>query len=372
MGVRRLLLQSSGDGLSSPSERPSAWQPLTGPPRTRSERRAERYCPIAWQARILGLAVTAAGVACVAAALARPWRGRLRLVQDLFTPQITSLAAGAVALAGLALILVGRGVAQRRRLAFYITVRLYRSGAPDAVHRRRGGHRRGIVFAGRAADAQRPPGRQPHPQRGVRTQILREGELDRELRRALLDVAAAQRREFREFGFSMALGDVLTGAHPGCMLVVCRDRAGVPIAFQRYIPCRRGHALSLDAMRRLPRAPGGVNERMIVEVLAWANANGASEVSLNFAAFRSLFEEDAELQPGQAMEAWLMRRMEGRFGIQMDSLRRFNAKFGPRWIPRYLAYRSPAHLPAIGLAALSAEGFLPFDHSRAAETSAVG
>ena len=64
-----------------------------------------------------------------------------------------------------------------------------------------------------------------------------------------------------------------------------------------------------------------------------------------------------------------MRRMGGRFGIQMDSLRRFNTKFGPRWVPCFLIYRSPAHLPAIGLAALSAEGFLPFDHGRAAETS---
>jgi lysyl-tRNA synthetase, class II len=56
--------------------------------------------------------------------LPRPWRGRLRLVQELFTPQITCLAAGAVALAGLALILVGRGVAQRRRFAFYLTAGL--------------------------------------------------------------------------------------------------------------------------------------------------------------------------------------------------------------------------------------------------------
>jgi lysyl-tRNA synthetase, class II len=67
-----------------------------------------------------------------------------------------------------------------------------------------------------------------------------------------------------------------------------------------------------------------------------------------------------------------MRRIEGRFGIQMDSLCRFNAKFVPRWVPRFLIHRSPAHLPAIGLAALRAEGFLPFDQGRAAETSPTG
>ena len=66
----------------------------------------------------------------------------------------------------------------------------------------------------------------------------------------------------------------------------------------------------------------------------------------------------------KAARAWLLRGMEGRFGIQMDTLRRFNAKFCPRWVPRYLVYRSTRDLPAIGLAALSAEGFLPFDAAR--------
>ena len=198
----------------------------------------------------------------------------------------------------------------------------------------------------------------------VTTELWREGELDARLRDELFAVAAAQRRTFREFGFSMALGDLLSGHYPECLVIVCRDRTGQPVAFERYVPCRAGRALSLDAMRRLPDAPNGVHERMIVELVRWGHAHGVEEVSLNFAAFRSLLDEDSQLAPAQAAEAWFVRRMEGRFGLQLDTLRRFNAKFAPRWVPRHVVYRALADLPAIGLAALSAEGFLPFDLTR--------
>lgn len=104
---------------------------------------------------------------------------------------------------------------------------------------------------------------------------------------------------------------------------------------------------------------------MIVDTIDWALRHHADVVSLNFAAFRSLLERDADLSAAESVGAWLVRRLEGHFGIQMDSLRRFNAKFQPVWTPRYLVYRSRADLPAIGLAALSAEGFLGLDLGRA-------
>lgn len=199
---------------------------------------------------------------------------------------------------------------------------------------------------------------------GVTTRILRERELDPVLREALLDVAATQRGDFREFGFSMALGELLSGEDRDCVIAVSRGADGQPVAFQRYVPCRRGAALSLDAMRRRPDAPNGVHERMIVDTVAWAREHDVAEISLNFAAFRSLFDTETDLAPVQAAAAKLLRRMDGTLGIQIDTLRRFNAKFEPRWVRRHLVFRGAADIPAIGLAALSAEGFLPFDRRR--------
>jgi len=199
---------------------------------------------------------------------------------------------------------------------------------------------------------------------GISTRMYREADIAADLRRQLLAVDQAQHGDARETGFSMALGDLLNGVYPDCQVIVAIDRSGHAVAFQRYVACRGGRALSLDTMRRSPSAPGGVNERMITDVIAWARDHGVGEVSLNFAAFRYLLEPGADLPAGQAVSAWLLRRMEGHFGIQMDSLRRFNAKFQPRWVPRYLIYPSRSQLPAIGLAVLSAEGFLPFDEGR--------
>jgi len=197
---------------------------------------------------------------------------------------------------------------------------------------------------------------------GVTTEVVREGEIDANLRRRLQRLAAEQRAGDREYGFSMALGDQFTGRYPECIVVVARDRAGRPVGFQRYVPCLRGRALSLDAMRRLPGSANGVNERMIVDAVSWARSRGIELVSLNFAAFRSMFEPGAELERVQSMSKWVISRFEGRFGVQLDTLRRFNSKFRPRWVPRFAIYRSPADLPAIGIAAFSAEGFLPFDN----------
>ena len=196
---------------------------------------------------------------------------------------------------------------------------------------------------------------------GVTTEIHREAELDPRMRRALLRIAVAQRKDAPEYGYSMSMSDLLNGVHPDCVVVVARTADGTPVGFQRYVPCRRDRALSLDRIRRMPGSVNGINERLIVDLIEWARANDFEEVSLNFAAFRSHLEPDGEQGTARNVEVWFLRKMEGRFGLQLDTLRRFNAKFRPRWCPRYVIYRSPFDIATIGLAALSSEGFLPFD-----------
>ena len=137
--------------------------------------------------------------------------------------------------------------------------------------------------------------------------------------------------------------------------------AGEPVAFQRYVPCRGGRGLSLDAMRRFDRVDGqplvnGINERLIAEAIDWAAKHGVVDVSLNFAVFRSVLSatDPSTLERGQA---WLVKRLDRHF--QIESLLRFSAKFQPRWISRYVVYRSVTDIPAVATAALGAEGYLP-------------
>ena len=203
---------------------------------------------------------------------------------------------------------------------------------------------------------------------GLTTEIHREGQLDPTLRRALVGISDRHLAGGRERGFSMALDGLLTGRDAECMIAVCRDDQGTPIAFQRFVPCKAGTGLSLDTMRRDAVGPNGVNERLIVEVVLWARDQGIREVSLNFAAFRGLIEDDADLGPLQSAQAWLIRRLNPYF--QIESLLTFNAKFDPRWVPRYLVYRSIGDLAPVAVAALSAESFLPFDRGPRCECGA--
>lgn len=197
---------------------------------------------------------------------------------------------------------------------------------------------------------------------GCTTEIHREGDLDPTLRRALRGISDGWRAGAPERGFSMALGDLLTGTRPGCLIVVTRDRDGAPIAFQRYVPCRGGMGLSLDAMRRDLHAPNGVNERMIVDVVGWAREHDVEVVSLNFAAFREVLLDDEDHGPVDATQAWVLRRLGQHF--QIESLLSFNSKFHPRWVKRYLVCRTAADFLPVGIAALNAEAFLPFDRTR--------
>ena len=68
--------------------------------------------------RFLAFAVTATGLINVLSALTPLMRDRLEVVAEALTPEVAHLARGATALLGVALILLSRGIARHRRLAF--------------------------------------------------------------------------------------------------------------------------------------------------------------------------------------------------------------------------------------------------------------
>src|SRR6266852_6056385 len=121
---------------------------------------------------------------------------------------------------------------------------------------------------------------------------------------------------------------------------------------------RAGGALSLSSMPRLRDAPNGFNEWLICESIAWARAHGYRRVSLNFAPFAALLAPGSELSRGQQLQAATLRRLKGRF--QLDNLLHFNRKFFPEWQRRFVVYERRRDLPRVGVAALAAEAYLPF------------
>jgi lysyl-tRNA synthetase class 2 len=92
-----------------------------------------------------------------------------------------------------------------------------------------------------------------------------------------------------------------------------------------------------------------------VRSIALLRRRGIREVSLNFAAFAQLIHSPR----GHAQR--LLGRLLGLVDtfFQIESLYRFNAKFFPRWEPRYLLYEGMLSLPRAGLTALRVEGQLP-------------
>ena len=191
---------------------------------------------------------------------------------------------------------------------------------------------------------------------GYTTEVLRAGGVSvGDRRRALVD-ADAWRGTETERGFSMALGRLADPSDPDCVLVVARQD-GVVRAFLQFVPWG-SDGMSLDVMRRDRTAEAGVNELLIVDALRSSSALGVTRISLNFAAFRSTLERGERLGAGPFVRAWRTVLLFASRWFQIESLYRFNAKFQPTWVPRFVVYPATRDLPRIALAALEAEAFL--------------
>lgn len=160
-----------------------------------------------------------------------------------------------------------------------------------------------------------------------------------------------------ERGFSMALGRLGDARDGRCVMLECTDGSDELRALLSFVPWGPG-GLSLDLMRRDRDSDNGLMEFMVIELLRRAREIGITQVSLNFAMFRSVFERGARLGAGPVLRLW--RSLLSFFSRwwQIESLYRANAKYRPIWEPRFLLFEKSADLPRIGLASARAEGFL--------------
>jgi lysyl-tRNA synthetase class 2 len=159
-----------------------------------------------------------------------------------------------------------------------------------------------------------------------------------------------------ERGFSMALGRV-GGIDDGRCVIATATQDGVLRAMLHFVPWGND-GLSLDLMRRDKSAAPGLNDFMIVEVIKAANDLGVKRISLNFAVFRAALERGERIGAGPVLRAWRGFLIFLSRWFQIESLYKFNAKFCPEWVPRFLVFPSSKDAPRIGFAALEAEAFL--------------
>jgi lysyl-tRNA synthetase class 2 len=172
------------------------------------------------------------------------------------------------------------------------------------------------------------------------------------------DVVELGRQGAPERGFSMTM-DSLQGEHDHETLVVLARDGSIPTRPIRgvlhYVPCYGRAAVSLSFMRRDPDTPNGLTEFLVVQAIELLRERGVDELSLNFAAFAKWMHS-----PEKRLERLLGKLIAlGNPFFQIESLYRFNAKFFPRWEPRFLVYEGTFGLPRAGIAAMWAEGQLP-------------
>jgi len=187
-------------------------------------------------------------------------------------------------------------------------------------------------------------------------------ELDNDTRSQLRKLAHEWRYGVAERGFSMSMDRFGEDFDPDTYITIAWLNNEIK-GLLYYVPWTT-NGLSLDRMQRERGTDPGVNELMIVETVEYARANNLAHVSLNFAAFRSLFERADKISAGPITRGMRnLIRFTSNF-FQVESLYRFNAKFQPGWETRYVLYPRAADLPKVGWAALRAEKFISGFRSR--------
>ncbi|MCW7991227.1 membrane protein, partial [Streptomyces platensis subsp. clarensis] len=132
---------------------------------------------------------------------------------------------------------------------------------------------------------------------GYEVRIRRHEDIPADEMDELLRKADDWRDGATERGFSMALGRLGDPRDGRCVMLECSDESGELRAVLSFVPWGP-KGLSLDLMRRDRDSENGLMEFMVIELLQRAKEIGITQVSLNFAMFRSVFERGSKLGAG--------------------------------------------------------------------------
>jgi lysylphosphatidylglycerol synthetase-like protein (DUF2156 family) len=178
--------------------------------------------------------------------------------------------------------------------------------------------------------------------------------LDAALRDELTALMSLSRQGEHERGFSMMLGRVFDPRDTGLLLAVVRGPDGGAAAMCQFVPAPGIDGYSLDLMRRDPADhPNGLLDFALVSTIEHLRAGGYRGLSLNFATLRSTLSGDKGDGTMQRAERWFLKRLSS--FAQIESLWRFNAKYEPEWLARYVVFDTAEHLVPVVMAIIRAE-----------------
>jgi lysyl-tRNA synthetase class 2 len=165
----------------------------------------------------------------------------------------------------------------------------------------------------------------------------------------------------------MTLSRLFDPRDRGLLLALARDPEGRPAAFCQYVPATGIDGYSLDVMRRAeavgrtrnqpngdgPAHPNGLSEYLVVKTIEHLREEGHLGLALHFATMRAVLAGESGSRVWHRLLSKLIRRLSA--DVQIETLWRFNAKFDPAWLPRYLVLDRPESTLHAGLAIVRLE-----------------
>ena len=194
-------------------------------------------------------------------------------------------------------------------------------------------------------------------ERTFRFEWIAETDASPELLAELNAISAKWRGKRPERGFTMTLSQDVDGTNPDFRLCLAIGEDGRVGGFLRVAPVYGPEpGYTLDIMRRDPDTPNGMTEFLLTRTIMKLDELGLDRFSMNFAAWGRFFEDDVDYTVTQRAAKLVLDVLSPFY--QIKSLKEFNQRFHPEWVPRCIVYEDFRGLPRVALLYSAAEGML--------------
>lgn len=195
---------------------------------------------------------------------------------------------------------------------------------------------------------------------GYHSAVASAGDVPPALRREMTQVERSWIAGQRRTGFAMELDDLFRLGADDAVFVLGYGRDGKLAGLLHLASCPASRTMSLSSMPRLADLPNGFTSWLIVRAVEWCALHGVSSVSLNFSPLAGLFDAQATRSAWKRTQRRAAMRVKAALSLQLDNLQLFNRQFCPEFRPRYVVVERWTDLPRVVVAAMAAEGYLPF------------